>query len=72
MGTRVHAHKKIMHVKSINVPYLEIITTVASSNGGFLSLNSVNHMNEINVRVLLPHGIVAKCPFHCVVILTMH
>ena len=70
----IHAHTCIqayvyIHVYIVNYSNLHVVTSIASSNGCFLHLNSINHVKEINMRISFPNRGVPKCSFHLVVIL---
>ena len=49
--------------------HLEIVAPVAGGNGGFLSLHPIDHVQEIDVRVLVSDCAVTTRTLHTVVLL---
>ena len=59
-------------LEGITPAYLEIVASVASDDSRFLCLYTVNHLQEVDVRVALLHGAVAKHTLDAVLLLSVH
>ena len=49
--------------------YLQIVAPVTSAHGCLLCLDTINHVNQVNVRVSLPNRTITIRSLHTIVIL---